>query len=89
MNMNSKIIISFFVGAAVGVSGSFYGFKKYFETKTAKEIKEMRDYAHECNKYAREMKKYADEMYELATGKEAPKEIRSTILSLITSLFIR
>lgn len=74
MNMNSKIIISFFIGTAAGVGGSFYGFKKYFETKTAKEIKEMRDYAHECNKYAREMKKYADEMYELATGKEAPKE---------------
>ena len=72
--MNPKIIISFFIGAAVGVGGSFYGFKKYFETKTAKEIKEMRDYAHECNKYAKEMKKYADEMYELATGKEAPKE---------------
>ena len=72
--MNPKIIISFFIGTAVGVGGSFYGFKKYFETKTAKEIKEMRDYAHECNKYAQEMKKYADEMYELATGKEAPKE---------------
>lgn len=72
--MSPKIVISFFVGAGVGVAGSFFGFKKYFEMKTAQEIKEMRDYAHECQKYAKEMKKYADEMYESITGKKPPEE---------------
>lgn len=85
--MNPKIIISFFVGAAIGVGGSFFGFKKYFEAKTAKEIKEMREYAHECKKYAKEMKQYADEMYELATGKEAPKNgfTKDEIINYISS----
>lgn len=72
--MNMKVIFSFFCGAAVGVGGSFFFFKKYFETKATKEILEMREWAQECKKYGAEMKKYADEMYELATGKEAPSE---------------
>lgn len=85
--MNPKIIISFLLGAGVGVGGSFFGFKKFFEAKTAKEIKEMREYSHECKKYADEMKKYADEMYELATGKEAPKKgfTKEEIIDYISS----
>ena len=67
--MNTKILISFFLGAGVGVGGSFFGFKKFFETKMAKEIKEMREYSHECTKYAEDMKRYADQMYEIVTGK--------------------
>lgn len=85
--MNPKIIISFLLGAGVGVGGSFLGFKKFFEVKTAKEIKEMREYSHECRKYADEMKKYADEMYELATGKEAPEKgfTKEEIINYISS----
>lgn len=85
--MNPKIVISFLIGAGVGVGGSFLGFKKFFEAKMAKEIKEMREYSHECKKYAEEMKKYADEMYELATGKESPKDgfTKEEIIDYISS----
>ena len=72
--MNLKVIISFLCGAAAGVGGSFFFFKKHFEAKATKEILEMREWAYDCQKYGKEMKKYADEMYELATGKEAPSE---------------
>ena len=72
--MNPKVIISFFVGAATGVGGSFIFFKKYFEKKMAKEILEMREFANDCKRYGIEMKEYADEMYELATGKNAPED---------------
>lgn len=72
--MNAKIIISFFFGAGAGFGGCYLFLKKHFEKKMADEINQMHEYAYECKKYGHEMKKYADDMYELATGKEAPKE---------------
>ena len=72
--MSPKVIISFVLGAATGVGGSFIFFKRKYEKKADEEISEMRELLHQYKKYAKEMKSYADEMYEGITGKEIPEE---------------